>query len=194
MRRRLLLLGLLLLLTILLTPLLQESIRPILTPLLYVFWIGLLLLWSIPQAGIWGAFVLIAVLIAVFSLSQKRPRSRRSPVTPAPPLERIESWAKLIRQSKQETYYRWQVAQHLRRLTLEALAQNERVTSREIQQRLMAGQLDLPPEIEAYLKASLTSFNRLAVATPRSRFGQPASPLDLEMEEFITFLEHRFQA
>ena len=194
MRRRLLLLGLLLLLTILFTPLLQELMRPILTPLLYVFWIGLLLFRSIPQEIIWGAFVFIALLIAVVSLSQKQSWSRRLPVPQVSPPERIESWAKLIRQSKQETYYRWQVAQHLRRLTLEALAQNERVTSREIQQRLLAGQLNLPPEIEAYLKASLTSFNRLSEAAPRSRFGQPASPLDLEVEEFITFLEHRFQA
>lgn len=194
MRGRLLLLGLLLLLTILLTPLLQGLIRSILTPLLYLFWIGLLLGRSVPQEILWGVFVFMALLIALMSLSQKPVRSRRSPAPKAPPPERIAGWAKLMRQSKQEPYYRWQVAQHLRRLTLEALAQNERTTSKEIQQQLMAGQLDLPPEIEAYLKASLTSFNRLSEVAPRSRFSKSASPLDLEMEEFITFLEQRFQA
>lgn len=186
MRKRLLLLLLILLAASLLTPLVQDFIRNLITPLLYVFWVGILLFRSIPQEGVWAAFVVMALLIAAVSLFKRQPGSRRPPPPKPPRQERIESWARLIRQADKETYYRWQLAQHLRKLTLEAMAHEERTSSKQIQQQLTAGRLEIPPEIEAYLQASLTSFNRLALS-------RSDAALALELGDFVSFLEDRFQ-
>lgn len=187
MRKRLLLLLLILLAASLLTPLVQDFVRNLITPLLYTFWVGLLLFRTIPQEGVWGAFVVIALLIAVVSLIKRQPGSRRPPPPKPPRQERIETWARLIRQADKEPYYRWQLAQHLRKLTLEAMAHEERTSPKQIQQQLTAGQLKIPPEIEAYLQASLTSFSRLTLS-------RSDAALNLELEQFISFFEERFQS
>ena len=193
MRNRLLPFGLILLLAGLLTLVLQDFTRRVIaTPLLYVFWIGRLLLESIPQIGFWWLFLFIALAVAGRSLLKHKPAPQPTRRAEKAGRGRIETWAKLIIESKQETYYKWQLAQHLQELTLAVLAHDERLTPKQIKQRLLDNQLDMPPEIQAYLQAGMTSFSHLL--GPRPRFGSKAqpSPLDLDPEQIIQFLEEKF--
>jgi hypothetical protein len=188
-RRRLVPLAVILIVAGLLTLVLQDYARQLIRPLLFVAWIGRLLVETIPQVFIWGIFVGIALLVAARSLFKRSvtgPPVRRS----QPPAEgRIERWATLIEQSGQETYYRWQLAQPLQALIIDMLAHQQRSTPRQIKQQLAADSIDLPPEIQAYLQASMTSFSRLLTDLSRFRPRPTPSPLDLAPEKIAQFLE-----
>jgi len=191
-RERWLPLAIILLLAALLAPFLRDFIREVIViPLLYLFWLGLLLAESIPQAGFWGCFVGLALLIAGRSLlrSPRLAPRRRGTKTASP--GRIETWVKLLQQARQEPYYRWRLAQRFRELTLDTLAHAEHLSRKQVRQRLAEGQLGLPPEIRAYLQASLRSFSHLPAASPSFRSRPPASPLDLEPERIVQFLEEQ---
>jgi len=189
MRRRLLSLTLILILAGLLTVVLQEYTRHLIMPFLFIVWVGQLLFETIPQAIIWGLFVAIALLIAGCSLFKRSALSPTAPRLQPPPEGRIESWARLIEQSKQETYYRWQLAQPLQELAIDVLAYRQRSTPRQIKQQLVGNPLDLPPEIQAYLQASMTSFSHLLADRSRFRPGSAPTPLDLALEEIVQYLE-----
>jgi len=187
-------LGVILVLAGVLTLVMQEFINEsVILPLLYLVWIGHLILKSIPQEIIWSLFLGAAAIYIWKSVLTKRKQGKRH----YPPFKKqpgyIESWLKLIRQAKQETYYQWRLAQRLRKLTLEALAHDERLTRRQIRRRLANNQLDIPAEIQAYLRASITSFVHLPGRPHRffRRRSQP-SPLELEPEKVAQFLEERF--
>ena len=191
MKRRWLSLALVLLLAVLLTWWVREAVADLLVPLYYLYWIARRLLETIPQVAIWAVFLFVALLLAGGSLL-KRPAAQKPGRRAAPPqLNRIAAWVKLLDQANQETYYRWQLAQRMQELAVDVLAYHERCDRKEIRQQLTGRQLDLPPEIEAYLQASLTSFSRFA--RPESRFAKrPDSPLDLAPERVVQFLEERF--
>ena len=188
-RRHVVHLALILILAGLLTLVLQDYTRQLIRPLLLVAWIGRLLFGAIPQAFIWAIFIAIVLVVAVQSLL---PRSVPSP--PAPRRQpsaqgRIERWAILIEQSRQETYYRWQLAQPLRALIIDVLAHRRRMTPRQLKQQLAANSVELPPEIQAYLQTSMTSFSRLLTDRSRFRPERTPSPLDLSPEKIAQFLE-----
>jgi branched-subunit amino acid transport protein len=190
MRKQLLPLGLILFTAMALAPLLRDFIREfVVIPLLFAFWIGQIIFEAIPQAAFWSCFLGVALLLAGATLF--RPGKTRSQIHEAETIQRgrVETWANLIRQAPQEDYYQWRLAQPLRELILETLAYEARLSPKEIKQRLLDDQLDLPPEIRAYLQASLKSLTYLPA--PRFLFGsrRPASSLALNPEVLLKFLE-----
>jgi hypothetical protein len=190
MRKQLLSLGIILITAIALAPLLRDFIREfVVVPLLYAFWIGQIIFDAIPQAAFWSCFLGVALLLAGASLL--RPGKPRSQSREAGTIQRgrVETWANLIRQAPQEDYYQWRLAQPLRELILETLAYEARLSTKEMKQRLMDDQLDLPPEIRAYLQASLKSLTYLPAPRFPFAFRGPASPLALNPEVLVQFLE-----
>ena len=191
MRKHLLPLVAILTIAGILTILLQDYAQDFIAPILFLLWIGRLLVESIPQAVLWGIFIIIAVLIAGRSLFKRGsiPRSTRR-AEPAP-LGRIESWVTLIQQADQETYYKWQLSQPLSELIVAVLAHHERLTPKQIRGKLASKSLDLPPELQAYLQASMTSFSHLLAPRSRFRAGPQPSPLDLNPGQIAQFLEDK---
>lgn len=190
MKKNLVILALILFLAALLTPLVRDYSRQWISPLLYIAWVGRLLLAGIPQVVWWVLLLTVALFIAGRTLLSYWSRPQPPERTAAVPPGRIESWAALIRQADQEIYYQWQLAQPLQELTLAVLAHTERVSPTEIKSRLSRNDLELPPDIQTYLQASMTSFSHLV---PPSRFGvgAPPSPLALDPEHIIRFLEDK---
>ena len=185
-----LLIGVVVGLTLILRDLLDERL---ITPLFYLAWVSGLILLSVPQSIIWGLFLIVALMIAARSLLRRRSRSKPTPPPRRIETGRIEPWLKLIRQAEQEPYYRWQLAQRLRNITLDALAHEMRLPLKQIRRKLTQDELDLPPDIQRYLQASRTSFGHF---TPKRRLfsSQPdPSPLDLPPEKIAQFLEERFK-
>ena len=71
MRKHLLPLVVILTIAGILTILLQDYAQDFIAPILFLLWIGRLLLESIPQVIIWGVFVAIALIIASRSLIKR---------------------------------------------------------------------------------------------------------------------------
>ena len=163
-------------------------------PLVYLAWLGQLIFWSIPQVGIWAFFIFIALMVALRSLAKKRPPPPPTPVRQAGRARRISTWAKSIRQADEDFYYQWQLAQELQRLTVQALANDERVERSEIRRRLEQGTLaDMSPEILAYLQAGMTSFAHLSDKKPRFGLSKQTSPLDIDPAQVIQYLEDKIE-
>ena len=165
----------------------------IIGPTLYFLWVGRLILASIPQSILWGAFLLMAVVVTWQTSFKKPRRPQRPSFAPAPSPGRIADWIRLVERSEQEVYYKWQLAQRLQRLTLKAIAHNERTSLRIIRRRLLAEKLGLSAEIQAYFLASIASFGNFT--TPKFRLfrqAPPPTPLDLEPEKIAQFLEEKF--
>lgn len=194
MRARLFRLALLLILAALLTPFLKDFIRDVLLlPLLYAAWLARIIFETIPQVAIWIIFLVVALLVALRSLSGGRAVRLDSRETPVRVTGRIESWARLVDQAGQEHYARWRLAREMRKLTLAILASEKQLSQEQVMRALQDNRLDLPPEIRAYLQASMTSFSYFSPT--RFWFWQkPTRPsdLDLDPEQVLQFLEERY--
>ena len=175
MLKRWLPLGLILVLAALLTPLAQGYTREaIVRPLLYFYWVGRLIFESIPQVVFWSIFLIVILFFAMKSLWQTKPRLRL---------------ARQPKAARPEEYYKWRLAQRLNKLVVTALAQDERIEPREVRRRLAGKQLELSPEVQAYLEAGMTSFSHFLGARPRFRLRRQSTALDLDPERIIQFLE-----
>jgi hypothetical protein len=178
-------------LTFFLRGLMRENI---VGPLVYLAWVGQLIFLSIPQIGLWAIFIFIALIIALRSLAKERTPRPKEPMPEAGRTKRIATWAKLIRQVDEDFYYQWQLAQALLKLTVQALANNERVERSEIRRRLEQGIIeDMPPEILAYLQAGMTSFAHFSEKKPRFGWGKHTSPLDVDPAQVIQYLEDKIE-
>jgi len=182
--------GLILLVALLLSPVLRGLVRDIIVvPVLYVFWIGRFIVEAIPQSGLWSCFLIVTLIILSIGIVGKR-RTKRDP----PPLKQaykghVDGWARLLRRAEQDDYYKWRLAQQLQKLTLQAIANNNGQSLKETRQQLRRGELDMPPEIEAYFQASLQSLGNLS---RRKRFpGSKTAPsaLDMDPVRIVQYLE-----
>lgn len=164
----------------------------IVVPIAYTIWITRLQLEAMPQIIPWVVLVVIVLAIARRSLSsphtQKRESRNRIEIQRR---GRVKVWANRLSRTNRGEYFKWSLAQQLAQLTLDTMAHNERVPSVEIRQRLLADRLDLPPDIELYLKVALTqpSAGRLSEFRHRLFGGTRVSVLDLDPELIIQFME-----
>jgi|YNPNPStandDraft_1061719.scaffolds.fasta_scaffold17894_2 hypothetical protein len=200
MRRRLIFAGLVLLLSVPLAFLLRDLVgQPLATRALYLIWLGRLLLHSVHQYVFWVLFLAIALLIVVGALvGEGWARAGQAPMSPSNAQQNpVEILARQIRLLERGDYSRWRLAQSLGELALEALAYHDHLPLAQVRQRLEAGALDAPPEVQAYLQASRTTLY-LRPVTLLSRLGLRRkkafpSPLDLDPERVVQFLEDRLE-
>jgi len=198
MRARLPALGLALLLTGLLALIISGTIgEAVVVPLLFLWWAMQVLYESIPQALLWGAFVLIAVLL----MAKSFPRSSAL-LPPAEPQAlaqgRVAEWSRWLRDSSHDDHSRWRLAQRLAQVAADLLAFREQSTPQEISRRLEQGTLDVPPQLRAYLRAG--SMPYWPKPRPRFRFfgrsaqdTAQADPLALDPQLVIDYLEATMQ-
>jgi len=191
MKKELLPLALGLVLVITLTLFSRNFIREvIIIPLLYLFWIGRFLLEAIPQTALWSVAVGLFLLILGVGLIGQRKRKARLQPPPRIFEGRIEKWARLLQQAEQGIYFKWRLAQQLQKVLLRIVAHQTGQSIKQTRQQLRHNQLDLPPVVQAYFKASLQPLGSLA--SPRWFFQQRSagpSPLDLDPAYVVQFLE-----
>ena len=205
-----------------LTLALRDWVRDaIVTPILFILWLGGLLIKSTPQWVFWAVFLAMALLILANSMGTgKRPDQNVGKAELGYPRRaRVSFWAIQVHRQARGDSSPTSRAEPLRRLVLEVMAFQERLSLREVEQRLEFGELAVPPVILAYLQ------NRLAAElfTPSSFWGmlksrwadfrvlagrrahalisgltqtrsaaQP-SPFDGELESVVQFLEDRLE-
>jgi hypothetical protein len=187
MRKRLLLIGLLLLPVILMVVVIQGFVRDVIVvPLFYAFWLARLLFESISQVLLWGSFIIVVLIIAGRSLVKRVPR----PQVRAAETERrgrVEDWLRLIHQTNQGAFGKWRLANALEQLAVDVLAGEERLEPKEIRRRLDNGTLEIPSEIRAYLRSRMPIASAQRHARPRVQ----ASASDHDVERVVQFLEDR---
>jgi len=189
----------------------------ILTPILFLLWLGGLLIRSTPQWLFWGVFLVLALLILANSLGMgKGPDQNVDRAEPGyPQRERVLFWAKHIRWMARRDFPLLGNGEPLRRLILEVVAFQERLSLTEVEQRLESGELDVPPPIQTCLQHKLTSelsppaslwerlqhrwadFRRrahvLISGLTQTRSDIQPSPFDSELESIAQFLEDRLR-
>jgi hypothetical protein len=189
-RHRLLLAALVCLPVVITAFVIENFVRDVIAgPVLYAFWILRLFLASIPQTLIWVSLIVLGLVLAYRSLAH-RPRLQTNISAEPPTSTRVEELARLIDQAEQSTFGRWRLSQRLGGLVVAMLADEQRVSQREIHRQIDRNELPLSPEMRAYLQARLSTVQgggRLSRARTR-----PA--LDLDPNEIVQFLEDRLSS
>ncbi len=189
MRKRLLLAGLALLPVVVMALVIDDFVREVIViPLLYLFWIARLLFKSIPQLVLWAGFIIVALIMAGKSLSKRKPLLKPRSME-VEQYGRVEDWARLIDRRDQGDYSKWRLAHRLGVLALETLAYQEELSMKQTRRHLESGKLDVPPQVWAFLRAGMTSYNPFTMPKRRFQLGARATPLDLDPEQAIQFLE-----
>ena len=189
MRRRLLLATLALLPVIVMAILVEGFVREIIVvPLLYVFWIARLFFASVPQFVFWLLFLVIALVVAGRSLAKRQVISRRRE-RESWEQGRIEGWLRMIEQRRSGGYFKWRFSHRLGILLLQALAYQERIDLRQARRRFEDRSLAIPPAVRSFLRAGMTSYSPMGETTRFFRWQRQSSPLDLDPEEAVQFLE-----
>lgn len=171
--------------------LVKDFIRDVIVlPLLYVFWYLTLFLRSLPQFLFWAIFILVALIMALRSLSRERDE-RGSKIEPPALGGPVAVWSRLIHHAEAGGYSRWQLSQSLARLTWELVGDGERLTTQQIDTRLRRGELDLPPEIRAYFQAGMAPYQPISRLKRRLLGNHTNTPLDLNPEQVIQYLEEK---
>ena len=182
--------------TLLLAYLLKDAIRIyVLEPILYAVRIVSLLYDILPQYIWWGGLVLILALLALRSFGRRQPLTARRKPPAEDRLSQVRAWTQSVTQASGGTFNaRWLLARQVARLAVDMIAHQERMNSGQASLRLQSGQIPMPPEIRDYLLAGLglPEQSQFADLLPmRSDHG--ASPLDLNPEIVVEYLENRIQ-
>ena len=126
----------------------------VLVPLLYLFWLGNLILKSFDQRCVWLLALIITLLV---SLSLSRPKQKKQKanlnLTQRRDLSagRIQFWRGQIRVGSSSVYARTYRRSELRQLTFKVLAYQENCSIGEIRARLRSGHLQVPAEVRYVL-------------------------------------------
>ncbi len=146
---------------------LNDLVRNVLAvPITHTLYFLGLLVKSTPQVIFWGLLLLFLLVVAGKSMQENRRPAPPEFVVPKRPsnYERIALWANHIKMALRGDHYaRTRLAEFLAGMVIELFAQEERVSTTEVRLQLERGELDLPPEIENYLKAR---FSQGAIARP----------------------------
>jgi hypothetical protein len=168
----------------------------VVVPLLFLWWAAQVCYASVPQALLWGVFVLIAVLLVAKNFpGSSAPLPHVAPQTDTP--GRVADWSRWLRDARRDDHSRWRLAQRLAQVAIETLAFREQCPPQDISRRLDDGTLDIPPRLRAYLNAGRAPY--WSKTKQRRRLGRPAQgtahidPLAIDPQLVIDYLEETVQ-
>ena len=172
--------------------LLMESVRSyILEPMVFAYRIERLIYEALPQGFWWGLFILVLVIIALRSikfeplaLPRKQPKDEQRQ-------SRAQDWRQLVASTGRGSYSRWLLAREIADLTLRVIAHQERISLGQARNQLKSGQIQLPPEIQAYVQMGLDapSFRQYTDFLAYLRSSPRSAPLEMDPEIIIEYLE-----
>jgi hypothetical protein len=164
--------------------------QSILLPLAYIFWVLGIYYRSFPQAVTWILLVVIVALLAVGSLAAEPPDKKRTPLRSLPIQGPVEALAGWMVKARSGIYFKWLVAQRLGLLSRALINFKARHSAASSAKEPLAGPgWDPPEEVAAYLESGL---NGSFADYPRPRWPfqpPPPTPLDLDPNQVIDFIE-----
>jgi hypothetical protein len=195
----LLLAGGILLVTILLLIVFRGAVREVVVEPLWDIIIGVQIFLSyIPQGLLWSLFLLAALYLAARSLTG-RELPTRIRETEAQHPGQVGIWARRIRLLVKGDYSRWYFLQYIEKLVVNVLADQKRLTRREIRQRLKARELKVPPEVQDCIQAEMAPGGSRRFSDTILKFWQRMNPrsqkpsFDSDLESIVQFLEHQLE-
>jgi hypothetical protein len=199
MRKRMLLAGLVLLLAIPLVFLLREFARDVLlVELLRLIWTARMLFDSLPQALVWGVFLIMVLNVAARSLMARKRPVRRGQRTLEESVGQVQFLAMRIRSAERSEYYSSNLARYLGKLTAAVLAHNQGTTPSRTAWKVRSGRFEAPAEVHSYLQSARTteSFETTGFrARLRQYFSLDPQPrrADPPLERVVQFLEEKLE-
>ena len=166
--------------------------QTIVVPLAYFFWALNLFYQSTPQLAAWILIVLLVIVLAVQSLSPKERYVARPVPKSRPPQGSVENLAEWIHKSEGGVYFKWLVANRLGNLAYQTLVQREGDPSRSVFAPLVGADWRPSTRLQKYLEIGLHGSFAEHAHFKRGK-DSPASPLDLEVGEAVTFLESQLE-
>jgi hypothetical protein len=197
----LIVLGVVLLVAVPLVLLVRDVVRNmVVIPLLYILWVGRLLLQSVPQAFFWFVFLTAALVLAVGSLVRQERSRGEQPRVPVSSSGQVRAWVRRIRLMARGGFTGWYFGQHMERLIVDVLAHRERLTPKQIRHRVRSGDLEVPPEIRPYFRIARVRSRRRWIAGLVSRLrrrsgrrAQESPPAESGLERAVRFLEDQLE-
>ena len=168
------------------------------TQVWYIVWYADLVLDSVPQEIYWTFMVLFFVVLAGLSLIRLR---RSAPVgngrfrsAPTP----VRELASLIGNSDDGYYFRWSLSQELSGLVVDAVEGHHPGPADLRRTWFAAERPGVPAPIQAYVKEAIWGSSRVdSSGVPLWRRvilrQQPVSPLDIEPELVVEFIEQQLE-
>jgi hypothetical protein len=187
---------LVLLLTVLLTFLLRDVARDwIAIPLARALRIWNLVLSAIPQVIFWTLLLFIGFMVAARSLMARKRRPWGTDRMPAAYPGQLWTLLRWVQREPESAYFRQRLARRLVRLAADLQAYRQKRVPDRFNRRL--DDLDVPPEIRAYLEAGMTLSPSDGLG-PLSRFArwlwpQRTASLDFDLERVVQFLENQLE-
>ena len=165
----------------------EDFLRSVLiSPLLYVAWIVSLIAESLPHGVIWAGFLLIMLIIAFASLRNEKQEEYYASQLPNWNKGSVEKWANLLDNAQKDRFTKWRLANDLKRLT-------RRLTTNADSGESVHDQylLDLPDKITAFFEAEQPTRVPFRKWLSQYRNDELDSPLDLDPEIVIQYLEEQ---
>ena len=171
--------------------LLRDAIqRSVIMPLAYLWWLFKLYYRAVPQLILWVLLVL-AVFVSMFRLIPIKNLFRRArKIEQKPAIGPIENVALWVKKSPGGIYYKWLIANRLGKVARELLDQREGRVRKGFM-RLNGKGWNPPDEVDAYLE---TGLNGSFADFPQSRWWVKPTPLDINQQQVVDYLENEMEA
>jgi hypothetical protein len=150
---------------------------------------------AIPQTYYWAVLILVIVVSAVHSVVADEDRHPRQ----GPPSAggRASEWRNWLQRASlphsSRSFYRWQVARSLARLSCEVLAHQEGIPVGEAERRIEDGDVALPENVRNYFLTSMRSRPRRDNPLWRYVSDVEPTPLDLDPAQAVEFIETQME-
>ena len=164
----------------------------------YALWRANLVVKTIPQEAFWVLFLCLSAALAVSSLLGRRTTWQGQRGATALKGGLVRELTHSIGRATGAYYFRWLLAGRLSRLILEAMDASGQSAEGPRRQWWAKNSEDVPTEIKAYVEAALWGgFWRPAGMISGLRHsvspGEVTSPLDLNLETVVRFLEDQVE-
>lgn len=192
-RRRLILLGALLIAGLLAFPLRPLIYETIVIPAAFIVWNLNLLYRSYPQWVWWSAVAFVVLMMIVFSLAPRPPARRTGGEKPPPPQGAVESLAAGLQKAEEGIYFKWVVANRLGRLAYHILRHRESGAPRPLSAPLHGADWEPTEQLQRYLEAGLHGSFADYPQVSRLSAARRETPLDFNVAEAVDFLESQVE-
>ncbi len=156
LKRILLMVAILLVLALPLMFMLEDFVRDaIVIPLAYQVWFLGVILNALPQAWLLAVVIALMLYLGAKSLQRDRSTAWRRQTRRHETEGSVSEWSKRLQLVTRGAYSQQRFNHQLGQLMLRVLAHEQHLTMRETIRALEDGGLDVPPELEAYLKEAV---------------------------------------
>lgn len=162
----------------------------VIVPLAYIWWLITLYYHVLPQVAIWIVLIYVIFYTGIRGLLMEIPAGKAVFLKRQKAKGPVESLASLVHKTGKGVYYKWLIANRLGRVARELLDQREGRQTKHKATRLSGRDWDPPQDVSAYLESGV---NGSFADYPRRRWRIPRTPLDINPQQVIEYLESEME-